>query len=178
MSKHLKFFIDGAWVDPVEPTLLDVIDPSTEEPFTTISIGSRADVDRAVAAAKAETCSNRNELESKRNARSKRSSSKRHWTGAECSRNNTAQDAAAGCENRSRKPIAVKAAEQARYGPQGHPCRGCKDMACVPGSSQGRPAGLHAHASGQGLRRPGDAMGMRPAQGPWQPARGATQGGC
>lgn len=53
MSKHLKFFIDGAWVDPVEPALLDVIDPSTEEPFTTISIGSRADVDRAVAAAKA-----------------------------------------------------------------------------------------------------------------------------
>ncbi len=52
MSKYLKFFIDGAWVDPVEPALLDVIDPSTEEAFTTISIGSRADVDRAVAAAK------------------------------------------------------------------------------------------------------------------------------
>ncbi|MDH4412145.1 MAG: aldehyde dehydrogenase family protein [Rhizobium sp.] len=53
MSQHLKFFIDGAWVDPVEPAVLDVIDPSTEEPFTVISIGSRADVDRAVAAAKA-----------------------------------------------------------------------------------------------------------------------------
>jgi aldehyde dehydrogenase (NAD+) len=52
MSKYLKFFIDGAWVDPVEPALLDVIDPSTEEAFTTISIGSRGDVDRAVAAAK------------------------------------------------------------------------------------------------------------------------------
>jgi aldehyde dehydrogenase (NAD+) len=52
MSKYLKFFIDGAWVDPVEPALLDVIDPSTEEAFTTISIGSRADVERAVAAAK------------------------------------------------------------------------------------------------------------------------------
>ncbi len=52
MSKYLKFFIGGAWVDPVEPALLDVIDPSTEEAFTTISIGSRGDVDRAVAAAK------------------------------------------------------------------------------------------------------------------------------
>lgn len=52
MSKYLKFFIGGAWVDPVEPALLDVIDPSTEEAFTTISIGSRSDVDRAVAAAK------------------------------------------------------------------------------------------------------------------------------
>ena len=53
MSKHLKFFIDGAWVDPMEPETLDVIDPSTEEPFTRISVGARADVDRAVAAAKA-----------------------------------------------------------------------------------------------------------------------------
>jgi aldehyde dehydrogenase (NAD+) len=53
MSKHLKFFIDGAWVDPMVPALLDVIDPSTEEPFTTISVGTKADVDRAVAAARA-----------------------------------------------------------------------------------------------------------------------------
>jgi aldehyde dehydrogenase (NAD+) len=53
MSKHLKFFIDGAWVDPLVPALLDVIDPATEEPFTKISVGARGDVDRAVAAAKA-----------------------------------------------------------------------------------------------------------------------------
>ncbi len=53
MSNRLKFFIDGQWVDPVTPALLDVIDPSTEEAFTQISIGSAADVDRAVAAAKA-----------------------------------------------------------------------------------------------------------------------------
>lgn len=52
MSNHLKFFIDGAWVDPMAPARLDVIDPSTEEPFTTISIGGRADVDRAVKAAR------------------------------------------------------------------------------------------------------------------------------
>jgi aldehyde dehydrogenase (NAD+) len=52
MSNHLKFFIDGAWVDPVTPRTLDVIDPSTEEAYTQISVGSAADVDKAVAAAK------------------------------------------------------------------------------------------------------------------------------
>src|SRR5687767_11623339 len=53
MNNHLRFYIDGAWVDPARPATLDVIDPSTEEAYTTISIGSAADVDRAVAAAKA-----------------------------------------------------------------------------------------------------------------------------
>jgi len=53
MSNNLKFYIDGAWVDPVVPARLDVIDPSTEEAYTQISVGSKADVDRAVAAARA-----------------------------------------------------------------------------------------------------------------------------
>ncbi|MGA0561322.1 aldehyde dehydrogenase family protein [Ancylobacter sp. VNQ12] len=53
MSHHRKFYIDGAWVDPVELRLLDVIDPSTEEAYTQIAIGTAADVDKAVAAAKA-----------------------------------------------------------------------------------------------------------------------------
>ena len=53
MTHHLQFFIGGRWVDPVQPRTLDVIDPSTEEAFTQISIGSAADVDAAVAAAKA-----------------------------------------------------------------------------------------------------------------------------
>lgn len=53
MSNHLKFFIDGAWVDPAVAAPLDVIDPSTEEAYTQISLGSKADVDKAVAAAKA-----------------------------------------------------------------------------------------------------------------------------
>jgi aldehyde dehydrogenase (NAD+) len=53
MSHHLQFFIDGKWVDPAKPATLDVIDPSTEEAYTKISVGSKADVDRAVAAAKA-----------------------------------------------------------------------------------------------------------------------------
>ena len=50
-AKH--FYIDGKWVDPIVPALLDVIDPSTEEAYVQISVGSAADVDRAVAAAKA-----------------------------------------------------------------------------------------------------------------------------
>ena len=53
MSNHLKFFINGEWVDPVVPAVLDVINPATEEAYTQISVGSKADVDRAVAAAKA-----------------------------------------------------------------------------------------------------------------------------
>jgi len=53
MQEYLKFYINGEWVDPVTPSTLDVINPTTEEPFATISMGSPADVDKAVAAAKA-----------------------------------------------------------------------------------------------------------------------------
>ncbi|MBN9025130.1 MAG: aldehyde dehydrogenase family protein, partial [Rhizobiales bacterium] len=52
MSHNLQFYIDGAWVDPVVPKVIDVIDPSTEDAFAQISLGSKADVDKAVAAAK------------------------------------------------------------------------------------------------------------------------------
>ncbi|TIL63040.1 MAG: aldehyde dehydrogenase family protein, partial [Mesorhizobium sp.] len=41
-----------AWVDPVVPNNLDVIDPSTEDAFAQISLGTKADVDKAVAAAR------------------------------------------------------------------------------------------------------------------------------
>jgi aldehyde dehydrogenase (NAD+) len=51
MAHEKQFYIDGAWVDPIKPRLLDVIDPSTEEAYTQIAIGSSADVDKAVAAA-------------------------------------------------------------------------------------------------------------------------------
>jgi aldehyde dehydrogenase (NAD+) len=47
-----KFYIDGAWVDPIEPSTLGVINPATEEIFAHISLGSRSDVDRAVSAAR------------------------------------------------------------------------------------------------------------------------------
>ena len=52
MSHNLQFYIDGAWVDPVAPRVLDVINPATEAPFTQIAIGTAADVDHAVAAAR------------------------------------------------------------------------------------------------------------------------------
>jgi aldehyde dehydrogenase (NAD+) len=47
-----QFYIDGAWVDPVEPKELKVINPATEEVAGVISLGSAKDVDRAVMAAR------------------------------------------------------------------------------------------------------------------------------
>jgi aldehyde dehydrogenase (NAD+) len=47
-----QFYIDGAWVDPIEPKEFKVINPATEEPAGVISMGGPKDVDRAVAAAK------------------------------------------------------------------------------------------------------------------------------
>jgi aldehyde dehydrogenase (NAD+) len=52
MSNHRKFYIDGAWVEPEEPGLIDVVDPSTEAVFTQVAAGCARDVDRAVAAAR------------------------------------------------------------------------------------------------------------------------------
>lgn len=51
MLEKLDFYIDGNWVAPVTPRTLDVINPATEEAYGRISIGSAADVDKAVAAA-------------------------------------------------------------------------------------------------------------------------------
>jgi aldehyde dehydrogenase (NAD+) len=51
MRDMLKFYINGEWVDPVEPRPFDVINPATEEACGRISLGSAADVDKAVAAA-------------------------------------------------------------------------------------------------------------------------------
>ncbi len=47
-----KFYIDGKWVDPVEAHDFAVINPATEEPIATISLGNASDVDRAVRAAR------------------------------------------------------------------------------------------------------------------------------
>ena len=52
MLDRLQFYIDGQWVDPVEPRTLEVINPATEEVYGRISIGSAADVEHAVAAAR------------------------------------------------------------------------------------------------------------------------------
>jgi len=52
MRDYLKFYIDGAWVDPIEAKTADVINPATEAVAGRISLGSAADVDKAVAAAR------------------------------------------------------------------------------------------------------------------------------
>lgn len=48
----LKFYIDGAWVDPISPAQLAIQNPATEEVFAHINLGSGQDVDRAVRAAR------------------------------------------------------------------------------------------------------------------------------
>ena len=52
MENTRQFYINGSWVDPVEGTDLEVINPSTEEPCATISLGGPADAEAAIAAAK------------------------------------------------------------------------------------------------------------------------------
>ncbi|MDI1262537.1 MAG: aldehyde dehydrogenase family protein [bacterium] len=47
-----KFYIDGAWVDPVAPSALGITNPATEEIFAEVSLGSPPDVDRAAKAAR------------------------------------------------------------------------------------------------------------------------------
>jgi aldehyde dehydrogenase (NAD+) len=49
---NMNFYIDGAWVPPVEPKIWNVINPANEEVSGRISLGSPADVDRAVTAAR------------------------------------------------------------------------------------------------------------------------------
>ena len=53
MRDYLKFYSNGAWVDPATPKQLDVINPATEAVAGRISMGSAADVDAAVRAARA-----------------------------------------------------------------------------------------------------------------------------
>lgn len=52
MRDYLKFYIDGQWVDPVTAKSAEVINPATEAVSGRISLGSVADVDKAVAAAR------------------------------------------------------------------------------------------------------------------------------
>ncbi len=53
MREARKFYINGAWVAPIDGQELTVMNPSTEEPFAVITLGGQADTDAAVAAAKA-----------------------------------------------------------------------------------------------------------------------------
>lgn len=52
MRSYLNHYIDGTWVESEGGTRHEVINPATELPVTQISLGSQADVDKAVAAAK------------------------------------------------------------------------------------------------------------------------------
>ena len=52
MYDNRQFYIDGAWVTPAVARDCPVINPATGEPIGTVSLGSAADVDRAVAAAR------------------------------------------------------------------------------------------------------------------------------
>ena len=52
MERKTDFFIDGKWVAPASANDFEVINPANETPFATISLGTKADVNKAVAAAK------------------------------------------------------------------------------------------------------------------------------
>src|SRR5579884_292917 len=52
MREYVKFYIDGQWVDPVRPNPFDVENPATQQITGKISLGSAADVDVAVNAAR------------------------------------------------------------------------------------------------------------------------------
>jgi len=52
MREYLKFYIDGRWVDPLRPNAFDVENPATEQVSGKIALGSAADVDMAVSAAR------------------------------------------------------------------------------------------------------------------------------
>jgi aldehyde dehydrogenase (NAD+) len=52
MREYKQFYINGQWVDPITPHDFDVINPATEAVCAHISLGTEADVNKAVAAAK------------------------------------------------------------------------------------------------------------------------------
>ncbi len=52
MYSYKQFYINGEWVDPVDPKTLDVVNPATEEVMGQISLGNADDVNKAVEAAK------------------------------------------------------------------------------------------------------------------------------
>ena len=52
MREYLQHYIDGRWTDSIGGRRHEVIDPATERPCSVIALGSAADVDAAVAAAR------------------------------------------------------------------------------------------------------------------------------
>ena len=52
MLDKINFYINGKWIKPFKSNDLNVINPSNEEAFAVISLGSKEDTDLAVKAAK------------------------------------------------------------------------------------------------------------------------------
>ena len=52
MYEYTQFYIDGQWVDPATANTVEVENPATEQAIGHISLGSAADVDKAVVAAR------------------------------------------------------------------------------------------------------------------------------
>ena len=52
MLDKRKFYINGKWVSPSKRNDLEVINPSNEDPYAVISLGSKEDIDKAVKVAK------------------------------------------------------------------------------------------------------------------------------
>ena len=52
MLDKRKFYINGEWVSPSKTSDFNVINPATEEPYVTISLGSKDDTNKAVESAK------------------------------------------------------------------------------------------------------------------------------
>ncbi|MGM7697632.1 5-carboxymethyl-2-hydroxymuconate semialdehyde dehydrogenase [Microbacterium sp. A84] len=51
LPDHIQHYIDGEFVDSIDGDTFDVLDPVTNENYTTASAGKKADIDLAVAAA-------------------------------------------------------------------------------------------------------------------------------
>ncbi len=52
LPTHLQHFIGGQWVDSIGGETFDVLDPVSNQNYATCAAGQKADIDRAVAAAK------------------------------------------------------------------------------------------------------------------------------
>ncbi|MFC9335961.1 aldehyde dehydrogenase family protein [Arthrobacter sp. NPDC057009] len=51
MKQYPNLYIDGQWTEPTGSRVMELIDPTREEAFAEVALGTAADVDRAVAAA-------------------------------------------------------------------------------------------------------------------------------
>ena len=51
-KNYTKIYVDGAWVEPLDGKVIDIINPATEQPAGQITLATPADVDRAVQTAR------------------------------------------------------------------------------------------------------------------------------